>query len=146
MVNMEGELIVVTIISSIFGLCGLLILDRNWFRRENFKIAKKNTEAYNKLQIEKMRRELGLTKTPTAATAAPGGMNDLLGMAKGLGKDKVLDLIDKFMPDEESDEDQESDDTVSKILKYVPPEVIQNALKGVMGSKEGGDGGTVYNE
>jgi len=144
---MEGELIVVTIISSIFGLCGLLILDRNWFRRENFKIAKKNTEAYNKLQIEKMRRELGLTKTPSAATPTAGGMNDLLGMAKGLGKDKVIDLIDKFMPDEGGeDQGDESDDMVTKILKYVPPEVIQNALKGVMGTKEGGDGGSIYNE
>ena len=137
---MEGELIVVTIISSIFGLIGLLILDRNWFRRENFKIAKSNTQAMNKLQIEKMRKELGLTNQPTQA-AAP--VNDLLGIAKGLGKDKIIDLVQNLLPDEGEDEEESE---IGKILKYVPPEVIQGALKGLTGTKEGGEGGTIYNE
>lgn len=147
---MEGELIVVTVISSIFGLCGLLLLDRNWFRRENFKIAKSNTIAMNKLQLEKMRKELGLQKQPTAArgeaATGSGDLGNLLGIAQSLGKDKVLDLVEKFLPEDSDGSDEGEDSEIAKILKYVPPEVIQNALKGVMGSKEGEENGTIYNE
>jgi hypothetical protein len=147
---MEGELIVVTVISSIFGLCGLLLLDRNWFRRENFKIAKSNTLAMNKLQLEKMRKELGLSKQPSAITpgaaAGSGDLGGLLGIAQSLGKDKVLDLVDKFLPEDSGGSDEDEDSEIAKILKYVPAEVIQNALKGITGTKEGEDGGTIYNE
>jgi len=145
---MEGELIVVTIISSIFGLCGLLILDRNWFRRENFKIAKSNTLAMNKLQLEKMRKELGLQKQPKVDQPQVGGgdLGGLMGIAQSLGKDKVLDLVERFLPEDSGGSDEGEDSEIAKILKYVPPEVIQNALKGVMGSKEGGEDGTIYNE
>jgi len=147
---MEGELIVVTVISSIFGLCGLLLLDRNWFRRENFKIAKSNTLAMNKLQLEKMRKELGLQKQPSAIarneTPGAGDLGGLLGIAQSLGKDKVLDLVERFLPEDSGGSDEGEDSEIAKILKYVPPEVIQNALKGVMGSKEGGEDGTIYNE
>jgi len=147
---MEGELIIVTIISSIFGLCGLLLLDRNWFRRENFKIQKSNTQAMNKLQIEKMRKELGLSKQPSAitsgASAGSGDLGGLLGIAQSLGKDKVLDLVEKFLPDDGGGSDDDEESEVEKILKYVPPDVIQNALKGITGTKEGGGGGTIYNE
>lgn len=147
---MEGELIVVTFVSSIFGLCGLMLLDRNWFRRENFKIQKSNTLAMNKLQLEKMRKELGLQKQPTAVRNEGGGssgdLGGLLGIAQSLGKDKVLDLVEKFLPEDSGGSDEGEDSEIAKILKYVPPEVIQNALKGVMGSKEGGEDGTIYNE
>ena len=142
---MEGELIIVSIISSIFGLCGLMILDRNWFRRENFKIQKANIQAQNKIQIERMRKELGLHKQPSQPTQELGGVGNLLDLAKGLGKDQIIDLVEKFLPDNERDEEGEEGE-LQKILKYVPPEVIQNALKGVLGSKEGGNQEVLYNE
>ena len=140
---MEGELIAVTFVSSIFGLMGIMMLQHNWFKRENFKFQKSNIMAENRLKLRKMEKELGLSGNKGMSnTSAPSG--NILDQLKGLDLDKIQGLLSLIQ--KPSEEYETEDNPLGQILKNVPPEVIQGFLKGLnKGGSEGGEG-TVYQE
>jgi len=100
----EGELIAVSVISGIFGIIGIYILNMNWFKKENFRIQRDNIKAENKLKLKKLERELGLQKGAPAAAPAPaigGDLGGIIGalapLAKNLSGDQIQQLAEMFL-------------------------------------------------
>lgn len=111
---MEIDFALASLIGGITGLIGLMLLDRNWYRRENFKVGRDLTKATNQLQIQKMRKELGLDKKSIPSASSPpissGGLD-----------------LKSLLP----------------ILQTLAPEQLQDIIEGVTGAEtaEGGEGG-----
>lgn len=124
----DTGLIAVALISQVGMIIGLLIWQNGWFRKERFKIYSKNTKDINKLNLDKLRKEMGLTgKTSkvTEETSKLGMLTDLLPVLKKLEPEQVKALADAYL----SGEVEEFDG--------IPPEIIEIFLKGV---KEQGGG------
>jgi hypothetical protein len=96
---MEIDFALASLIGGITGLIGLMLLDRNWYRRENFKVGRDLTKATNQLQIQKMRKELGLDKKSNpivSPTPISGGLDlkSLLPILQTLAPEQIQDIIE----------------------------------------------------
>jgi hypothetical protein len=96
---MDDAFIVVSVITSLFGILGLLILDRNWFRRERFKFEQDTQKKEYALRFKKMARDMGLdTKTPPYRNPAASSLMDnaapLLSLAKNMNPDQLAAIAE----------------------------------------------------
>lgn len=95
---MELDFALASLIGGITGLIGLMLLDRNWYRRENFKISRDLTKSKNQLEIQKMRKELGLGKNaiPSSSPSNSDGLNlkSLLPILQTLAPEQIQDIIE----------------------------------------------------
>ena len=129
----EGEIIIVTIISTVGGLIGLLLVQRFWdhkwdknFEFEKFKI-KERSKQYNKRQKIKNPEP----KNPISTIAK------LLPVLTNLDPDQIKALADTFMGGETGEyEEEEGEDIISTILNNIPQETIQGFIEG-LGKKTG---------
>ena len=117
---MEGELIIVSMISSIFGLYGLFVLTRMKERLLKVKGDQK---------IREIKARSKAKTTVTAPRSAPGGKPDisnLLNIASQLDGDQIGNLIDLVSGDSSP---ESSSDLLSDIIES-NPELVQSFLKG----------------
>jgi hypothetical protein len=54
------ETLIIVFVPSVFMLITILILDRNWFKRERFKVDMNFSKKKNDLEFKKLARDLGL--------------------------------------------------------------------------------------
>lgn len=108
---MDEAFVVVSVISGIFGIIGLLILDRNWFRRERFKFNLDSDKKEQTLRFKKMARDLGLdVKTPPfrgPASTPMDTISGLLPLLKNINPDQlgaIADILGGQAPDEGGEE------------------------------------------
>ncbi len=129
---MEGELILMAFVMLIGQIIMLQMWNNNWFKKENFKIQKKNIEGENRLRLKKLEKELGLKQsTPRDFNETPGTMDtlaNLLPILKNLDPDQLGALIDKFTGGGEL---LEPEGGLGGILNNIPPELIESFLKGL---------------
>lgn len=125
---MEGELIIVSFISSIFFLVGIQLLNHNWFKKETFKVNRDFDRQSNKLKLKKLEHELGLEVTK--AKTGSGGL-DLGGLLKtfgGLDEGTQGALIDRFLGGGEEGEERPA------WMEYLGP-VIEGFMKSEKGQE-----------
>lgn len=150
---MDEAFVVVSVISGIFGIIGLLILDRNWFRRERFKFNMDSDKKEQTLRFKKMARDLGLdVKTPPFRGTAPGplgplsGIGSLIELAKGLSPEVRGELIDRFLLGRSTEESSEEETSpgLFEILKDFAvknPDLVKGLLDGITKGKDSGESG-----
>ena len=140
---MEGELIYVAIIMQVGTLITILLWSNlslsKYFKKENFKIDKSNVMAQNKLQLRKLEREMGLSKSKdiVPTTETPNTLSTLTSLAPLLAKlepDQIMSLADRFLGGGEAP--AEGGSGLGGILDSIPPELIDGFLKG-LANKEG---------
>lgn len=133
---MEGELIAVSFISSIFMLVGIMLLNRNWFQKERFKLEKSNLQAQNRIQIKRMEKELGLTPSRQPKEAPTGNILDLI---KNLDRDKIENILELLGGGEGETEGEAPTDTLIRMVNE-NPEIISKFLGGVKEKNTGNTG------
>jgi len=128
---MDETFIWVTIISSLFGIFGLLLLNFFWFKKQTFKIKLDGLKKRQDLEIKKLSKELGIPTGKNAASASPGINPNLSHLAAA------------FLPQEESAEGEGG--ILEGLMQYAQehPDVAKAVLEQIMG-KKGGDGGTGF--
>ena len=136
---MEGELIYVSIITSLFGILGLLLINRNWFKKEMFKLERQNLQQKNKIQIEKMRRELGLDNKPLREPQIAqegGGLGGILPLLRNIPPEQLASLIERFSVG--GDSEGEVVGGLDGLMDFVAknPEIVKGFLQGVTKPKE----------
>lgn len=122
---MEGELIIVTLISSTFGLIGLMLINRNWFLRQKIK--------YD-YQLKRAKMTKRLSTPVVQEKSGFDTVKDLLPLFKGLDSDQIGALADRFLGGGE--ELPIESGGLNSILDNIPPELIQSFLKGLTKDKE----------
>ena len=123
---MEGELIIVTLISSTFGLIGIMLLNRNWFARQKMK--------YN-YQIKRAKLSKRYN-TPVKEEKSPvENISQWLPLLKNLDGDQIGALADRFLGGGEEIEEAPG---LEGILDKIPPGAIDSFLKG-LSKKEGNE-------
>ena len=153
---MDDAFIVVSVITSLFGILGLLILDRNWFRRERFKFEQDTQKKEYNLRFKKMARDMGLdTKTPPYRAPAASSLMDtaapLLSLAKNLKPGQLEGLLDVLgggggeEPPEEGGEILPGG--ISGLLDFAEknPQLVKGFIDGLNKTKQppGGEGGFI---
>jgi len=101
---MEGELIYVSIVSGLFGIFGLLLLNRNWFKKQTFKSEIELLRAKNKLELRKLEKELGLQAKKDSGLiptkeAEPNMLSTIGALApllRNLDGEQIADLVERF--------------------------------------------------
>jgi len=139
---------ITALIFTVGGIVGSILVTQMWqmnyFKRENFKINKSSVLAENRLKMEKLRKEMGLSKSSkTENTHETGGVLDLV---KGLDVNKLLDIADIIKGGGEEniiDVDAEPKSELSSLIDKLPPSVIEGFLSKLGDNKkgEGGEGG-----
>jgi len=117
---MDGELIIVSIISLIGTIIIASMFNANWFKRENFKLQKQNILAENRVKYKKLEREMGLNTKP----ASPE-LSALLPLAQRFLKPASEELLEDVV---------EPDGITGALLDYATahPEIVQNLAKGFL--------------
>lgn len=118
---MEGELIIVSIISLAGAILISTLYNRNWFKRENFKI----NIAAEKLKLKKLAKDLDIAPVKTSTDK---GLIELLG---NLDKDKIAGILDMLQSG--SDTDIESDGIENVLMNFASknPELVKNLINGL---------------
>lgn len=136
---MEGELIYVSIITSLFGIMGLLILNRNWFKKMKWKEEAAFERASNKLKLKKLERELLGTAPQSPKEPLQQTPQNILGslapILKNLEPDQIAGLIEAFtgQAGAEAEAEMPEDNSLAGIIgKFAAenPELIKGAIEG----------------
>jgi hypothetical protein len=154
---MDESFIVVSVITTFGGICALLLMDRNWFRRERFKLERDTLKQENNLRMKKMARDLGLDikKNPPlsspAQASAPSSpldsLTSLLPLMKNLAPEQIQDLIGVLAGGSEADESTSEGmglpGGLDGLLEFAKenPAIVQGFLKGIKGGSGGSDKG-----
>ena len=147
---MDEAFVVVSVISGIFGLIGLLLLDRNWFRRERFKFEQDTLKKQNTLQFKKMARDLGLdSKASPYRNSAPSSplanIPALLEIAKSLNPDQLGTIADILTGAGGSEEAEDGLGGMEGLIDFATknPDLVKGFLDGLTKGKNqgGGDSG-----
>ena len=119
MVDTGTALIVSSFIGSMFMILIMMLNNRNWFKKENFKL----NVAAEKLKIKKLAKDLDLSP-PSLKTNA-----GLLDQIKGLDVDKIQDLLSMVQKDQdyEESEDNSISGIINNLIKNNPELVKQYA-------------------
>ncbi len=131
---MEGELIIITIISSCFGMAGLYMVNHYWFLRQDHRL--KNTKELKELEYKHKKGMRKFTVTKPNATKAGGfDLGSLAGLLGNLDDDTKLSLIDA-VTNQGYSVPTESGDMISSLIKAVPNDVLKGlAEKFLSGNK-----------
>ena len=132
--RMEGELIIVALISTMGGLFGLYLVNQNWFKRQEIKYRyqMKRAKLSQKMKVP-VKEETGILDQAS----------QWLPILKNLDSDQLGGLIDTFTGGGGGGATPLDDESsgLMDILDKVPPEVIDSFLKGLSKKEGGGDTG-----
>jgi hypothetical protein len=136
---MEIDFALASLVGGITGLIGLMLLDRNWYRRENFKISRDLTKSKNQLEIQKMRKELGLGKNaiPSPSPSSDGlNLKSLLPILQTLAPEQIQDILGGITGAETAESDGEGLGGLNGIEGLIDfatknPEIVKSFLGGV---------------
>ena len=127
------ELIVVSIISGIFSVIAICLLNHNWFKRQHMKYSHEEG-------MYKLRKQYAKPKEPASTPLESASSIDLpgiLNLVKGLDADQIGGLLDLLQGGEMPSAVPEGLEGVLSDLIQNNPELVQSFLKGVKGgSKE----------
>jgi hypothetical protein len=120
---MDGEIIIVSVITTIGGLLGLYMMQYNWTLRQKIKYGyqMKRAKLSKKLK-EPVKDEPTLTNS----------LGQLAPLLKNLDSDQLGELIDRFTGDDYDREPIEGG-IADGLLQYASehPEIVQNLLGGI---------------
>ena len=140
---MDESFIIVSVITTLGGLCGLLLLDRNWFRRERFKLERDTLKQENNLRFKKMAQDMGLNRKSTPPSInAPGpenqGIASFLPLLSQLAPEQIGDIVGilsgKTAPDEAAPQDDGGLPAgLDGLLEFASknPELVKGFLSGM---------------
>ena len=149
---MDEAFIFVSVISGVFGIVGLLILDRNWFRRENFKMQANFTKQEYSLRMKKMAKDLGLASSSQKSSSNIESssplqtIGSLAPLLKSLAPEQISDLVGVLTgkPAPEGASDEEGPESplggIDGLLEFATknPQLVQGFLDGLSKKGEGG--------
>ena len=121
---MEGELIIVSIISGIFTIIGISLLNHNWFKKQEMKY---NFEKYKVRQKSK-------GKTPPR-TPAPSSPIEWIDKLKGINPETLHTLVDTLSGEGEGEGEAGLEDTIINIARE-NPELVKKFLGGISGTQK----------
>lgn len=139
------EIVLATICGSIFGLMGLLLINRNWFKKMRFKTELDLLKAKNRLEIKKLEKSLNLNttdKTEKSENSAPNLLAQIAPLLKNLDGDQIAGLIETFTGG--GAPETENPEGLSGLLENIireNPELVSGFLQGFK-NKGGGSGAT----
>lgn len=125
------------LIMTVGGIAGSIVVTQlfqlNWFKRENFKIKKKNILDENRLKIKKLEKELGLThsRPPAEETSKLGMLKDVLPVLSKLDSDQIAGLADRFLGGSETSEGTVGLSDLALGFVEEHPEVLEGLLQGI---------------
>jgi len=132
---------------SLISLAGMVLLftlnNSTWFKKENFKIQKKNVMDENRIKLKKLEKDMGLTSKSSVpvyqeqpSMLETGG--NLLNMAKNLTPEQLQLLAGKFLKEDEGYDEKEPG-LLEKAFDFAQqnPEIAQQFLSGIVGIKKG---------
>ena len=128
----EYGLIAVSVISGIFGLIGLQMLQQNWYKREDLKY-----------KFDVKRAKLRRKNVPVKATSTPTSASDWLDTIKKIDPNIAHDFIDAITPTSAVDGDYEEGSgeglqgAAGSLVNFAKnnPAMVENFLKGLNDSK-----------
>ena len=98
---MDEAFIVVSVVSGLFTLAGIMLLNHNWFKKERFKLEVFSAKKEFDMKLKKMARDMGLDTKPGGVSQGQGGglggnIGGLLDLAKNLNisKEQIGDILD----------------------------------------------------
>jgi hypothetical protein len=132
--TIEGELIVVSIISGCFTVLGIILLQHGWLKKfmlnwdfEKFKIKENKKAAKWKIKHQ--------IKNPAPQNVATKVM-DLIPLINKLDTDTVKTLIEKFLGPKYEYEESNLSEAIADLLGETPADAIRGFLEGMRETKK----------
>lgn len=135
---MEGELIYLGFMMMMGQIIMLLLWQRGWFKKENFKIEIATIKATNKLNLRKLERDMGLTPSKKImATEQPTLLQQFSQWAPlltSLDGEQIKGLADRFLGTGEVEEGGGTD--IDRLLNFAAanPEMAESFMQGITGA------------
>lgn len=112
------------IIASILGLIGTVIIlqlnQAGWFKKQKWLADRDTQRSINKIKLKKLEKDLGVTTSKN--TAIPQGGIGLLGqlapLLKNLSGDQLMDLANRFLPQEGEYEEAGTGSLAEGLISY----------------------------
>ena len=134
---MEGEFIIVSIISLIGTIFILLVMQKFWLQKwdKNMELEKYKQDQHFRFEKYKIRNRKPKNPSPTGML---GNIPQLLGLAQKLDPEQLGDLIDMFTGEGgQLPETEDFGELIGHIVKS-NPEIVSNFLQGVAEGQQKG--------
>jgi len=130
----EYEIFFTGIVTSICGLIGLLLINRNWFKKQKFKYDLNFLGKEQKIRLKKLEKDL-LGSAPVkekSENIAPNLLTQIAPLLKGLDGEQIAALIESFTGEEEAP--APAAEGLGGLLNTIiteNPELVQGFLQGI---------------
>jgi hypothetical protein len=126
----EGEMIIISIISGIFSIIGISLLNHNWFKRQRLKydLEVRKIKARSKAKLPRS------NPAPEINSSSPlANVGSLLNIARGLDPEQIGDLINMLTG--KSAEPEAAGGILEEIVAN-NPELVQSFIDGFTKGKK----------
>jgi len=141
---MDDTVVILGLVTSLFGILGLELMNHNWFRRERFKADINFEKKEMDMKLKKMARELGLDKKPvsTSEISIPQTGNSTIDTIKSLAPllaklapEQIEGLIEQFLPSASGGGGDDEGSDYGDLLDFVRknPALVQGLLDKLVG-------------
>lgn len=140
---MDEALIVVSVVSGLFGLAAISLINHNFFKREKFKFELGNAKKINTLKLKKVERDLGMTNK--ASHLPSQAQSSLIDLAKRLSPEQLTGIANLLGASEQDEYESETDlEGIGGLIDFARknPELV----KGFLSKATGGGNGSNDND
>lgn len=126
---MDEALIYVSIISGLFTLAAISLLNHNWFKKELFKTQNLSIKKKNDLQLKKFAKELGLNSSNKAPPVA--GSNNILELLNQLNPETlnaIKGLLGGAPPLLEGETSEGEPDTLNQVIEMANNPLVKTFI------------------
>ena len=146
--EIDGSLVILGLMTSIFTLVGIEMINHNWFKREKFKFNMSVDRKEMDMKLKKMARELGLDKKsisppeqslPQPQASTMDTIRSLLPLAAKLAPEQLEAIIEQFLPSESGAGDyDEKPSGIDSLVDFISknPEIVRGFMD-KLGAKGG---------
>ena len=128
---MDSTLIAVAIISGVFGIISIQLIQYNYFKKKRFDFKISQAKKLDTIKLQQVRKEMGISKNAKITEYVPEE-SGVIDMIKNIDMDKIKGALSMLQGD-----DDEEPPALGGIAGFIEenPELVNNILSGLKDSK-----------
>ena len=129
---MDSTLIAVAIISGVFGIISIQLIQYNYFKKKRFDFKISQAKKLDTIKLQQVRKEMGISKNAKITEYVPEE-SGVIDMIKNIDMDKIKGALSML----QGDDDDGDSPALGGIAGFIEenPELVNNILSGLKDSK-----------
>ena len=133
---MDSSLIAVAIISGVFGIISIQLIQYNYFKKKRFDFKISQAKKLDTIKLQQVRKEMGISKNAKITEYSAPEENNIIDLIKNVDMDKIRGALSML----QGGDDEEESPPLGGIAGFIEenPDMVNSILQGLKDNKNQG--------